>query len=412
MKKRVVVTGMGIISPVGNNVADAWNNIQNGRSGISKITRYDMPSLKTQIAGEVKNFDPSLLIDQKEIKKMDSFIHYALFAAEEAVQDSGLEITDANGMDVGVSIGVGIGGLPMIEKYAQILHTRGPSRISPFFIPMSITNMASGHISIRHGAKNYNATTTSACSSSNHSFAASMRMIQYGDAKVMIAGGSEGTVCSLAIAGFGALKALSTRNDEPEKASRPYDKSRDGFVLSEGCGVLILEELEHAQARGAKIYCELLGGASTSDAFHITAPSIDGPCSAMELALKDSKINTDQIDYINTHGTSTPLGDINEIKAIKKCFGTDDSKKLSISSTKSMTGHLLGGAGGVEAIFSIMAMKEGIIPPTINIDELDEECDLDVTPNVAKERNVDVCMSNSFGFGGTNCTLVFKKFQE
>lgn len=402
---------MGIVCPVGNDLATSWDSIRNGRSGVGRITRFEMPELKTQIAGEVKNFDPATLIEKKEIKKMDEFIHYSIFAADEAIKDAKLVIDDSNAEDIGVSIGVGIGGLPMIEKTCLTLHQRGPSKITPFFIPMSITNMASGYVSILYGTKNYNATTTSACSSSNHSIAHSMRMIQYGDAKVMIAGGAEGTICPVAIGGFGAMRALSVRNDEPERASRPYDKGRDGFVLSEGCGILILEELEYAQKRGAKIYCEISGYGATSDANHITAPTVDGPMRAMNIALKDAGLNPEQVDYINAHGTSTPLGDINEIQAIKGCLGIDNAKKVSVSSTKSMTGHLLGGAGGAESVFSVMALKESLVPPTINVEDIDDDCDLDITPNKAKERNIDVCLNNSFGFGGTNCTLVFKKFK-
>lgn len=411
MKKRVVITGIGTINPLGNTVADTWDAVSSGRSGITRITKFDPEGFPTQIAGEVKGFDPEAFIHKKEIKKMDVFIQYAIAACQEAMGQSGLEISEELGPDIGVSVGVGIGGLPGIQRSSLVIEERGPSKISPFFIPMCISNMASGYLSILYGAKGYSATTTSACSSANHSIGEAARIIQRGDAKVMIAGGAESTITSLAIAGFGSMKALSRRNDDPEKASRPYDKDRDGFVLSEGCGILIMEELEFARQRGADILAEVVGYGVSSDAHHITAPSIEGPTLAIQKALKDAGMNGEEIAYINAHGTSTPTGDINELNAIKQALGRENAKKLSISSTKSMTGHLLGGSGGLESVITIMAMQNGLVPPTINIDHLDPECDLDVTPNTAKEREIPVAMSNSFGFGGTNATLIFLKFQ-
>jgi len=408
MRKRIVVTGLGAISPCGNTVAENWNNVKNGISGIGPITKFDASAYTTQIAGEVKNFDATDFIEKKEIKKMDTFIHYAMAAVKEAMDDSGLVIDESIADETGVSIGVGIGGLPNIQHYSDVLSQRGPNRITPFFIPMTISNMASGFVAIEYGAKGYNATTTSACSSANHSIGDAARIIERGDAKVMIVGGTEAAICGLAISGFGAMKALSRRNDEPTKASRPYDKNRDGFILSEGCGILILEEMEYAKARGAKIYGELAGYGFSADAFHMTTPSTEGPTRAINLALKDAGVTGADVDYINTHGTSTPAGDMNELNAIKAAFG-ESAKDVSISSTKSMTGHLLGAAGGLEAVLTLKAMEESFIPPTINVDELDEACDLDVTPNVGKQRTIRTAMSNSFGFGGTNATLVFKK---
>ncbi|OGG93307.1 MAG: beta-ketoacyl-[acyl-carrier-protein] synthase II [Candidatus Lambdaproteobacteria bacterium RIFOXYD2_FULL_50_16] len=409
MSHRIVVTGLGTVSPCGNRVDQTWDNIRNGRSGIATITKFDASTYTTQIAGEVKGFDPADFIDKKEIKKMDVFIHYALAATKEAMEDAKLTISEDFAEEVGVSIGVGIGGLPNIEYYAGVLKERGPSKITPFFIPMTISNMASGYVSIEFGAKGYNATTTSACSSANHSIGDAARIIERGDAKVMIVGGTESTICGMAIGGFGAMKALSRRNDSPETASRPYDQGRDGFVLAEGCGILILEEYEFAKARGAKMYGELVGYGFSSDAYHITSPTTDGPARAMKMALKDAKLDPSEVDYINAHGTSTPAGDINELKAIKLTLGEENAKKVSISSSKSMTGHLLGAAGGLEAVITLKAMQEGIVPPTINLESPDPECDLDVTPNHAKKREIKVAMSNSFGFGGTNATLVFRK---
>lgn len=410
MRHRIVVTGIGSISPLGNNVKATWEGISQGRSGITEITRFDATGFPTRIAGEVKNFDPLDFIEKKEVKKMDVFIQYAIAACDEALKQAELEITDELAPDVGVCVGVGIGGLPGIQRSSITVEERGPNKISPFFIPMCISNMASGYLSILYGARGYSATTTSACSSANHSIGDATRIIERGDAKVMIAGGAESTITSLAIAGFGSMKALSRRNDEPAKASRPYDVDRDGFVLSEGCGVLILEELEFARARGATILAEITGYGVSSDAFHITKPSVEGPTMAIKKALSDAGISGDDVDYINAHGTGTPSGDINELNAIKLALGEEAAKKVSISSTKSMTGHLLGGAGGLESVITIMAMQDSLVPPTINIDNLDPECDLDVTPNTAKPREINVSLSNSFGFGGTNATLVFKKY--
>lgn len=409
MKKRVVVTGIGTVNPLGNDLDSTWEKASQGISGITKITRFDASGLSTQIAGEVKEFDPLRYIEKKELRKMDVFIQYALAACEEAMKTANLEIPDELGPDVGVSIGVGIGGLPNIQRFSNVLKEKGPSKVSPFFIPMTISNMASGYVSMKYGAKGYSSSTTSACSSSNHSIGDAARIIERGDAKIMIAGGAESTISSLAIAGFGAMKALSRRNDNPAKASRPYDRDRDGFVLGEGCGILILEELEFARERGAKIIAELAGYGTSSDAYHIVLPSTEGPFLAMKKAIEDAGLSREDIDYINAHGTATPAGDINELKAVKMVLGESAAKKVSISSSKSMTGHLLGGAGGLEAVIILMAMRNNLIPPTINIENLDPDCDLDVTPNVAKKREVNVAMSNSFGFGGTNATLIFKK---
>jgi len=409
MRKRVVVTGIGTINPLGNNLEETWDKASRGIGGISRITKFDATGFPTQIAGEVKGFDPLAYIGKKELKKMDIFIQYALAACDEAMKMAELEIPEDLGPDVGVSIGVGIGGLPNIQRYSNIVAERGPSKITPFFIPMTISNMASGYVSMKYGAKGYNATTTSACSSSNHSIGDAARIIERGDAKIMITGGAESTISSLAIGGFGSMRALSRRNDEPEKASRPYDKDRDGFVLGEGCGILILEEYEFARARGAKILAELSGYGFSSDAYHITIPSLEGPLLAMSKAIADAGLSGEDIDYINAHGTATPVGDINELRAIRKAIGDKAADTVSVSSTKSMHGHLLGGAGGLEAVLIILAMQNNLIPPTINIENLDPDCDMDVTPNVAREREIGVAMSNSFGFGGTNATLIFKK---
>jgi 3-oxoacyl-[acyl-carrier-protein] synthase II len=408
MRKRIAVTGLGCVSPLGNDVATTWDGIVHGRSGIDRITKFDPTDYRSQMAGEVRNFDPTPVIPANEQKKMDLFIHYALVAAAEAIKDAGLEITEELSYDTGVSVGVGLGGLTTIEKYHEVLLEKGPRRVTPFFIPMVISNMASGQIGMYFKCRNYNSSTTSACASSNHSIGDAARIIERGDAKVMVVGGSEATVTPLGIGGFAAMHALSTRNDNPKAASRPYDRDRDGFVLGEGSGILIIEDYEFAKARGARIYCELAGYGFSSDAHHMTSPSTEGPSRAMKLTLKDGGVNPDGLDYINTHGTSTPAGDINELNAIKLALGEDNARKVSISSSKSMTGHLLGGAGGLEAVITVMVMQSGIVPPTINIENLDPECDLDVTPNTAKERRVRVAMSNSFGFGGTNATLVFK----
>ena len=407
MRKRIAVTGLGCVSPLGGNVADTWSKISKGVSGIDRITRFDVTEYRSQMAGEVKNFDPSPVIPSQELKKMDVFIQYALVAAKEALDDSGLVIDDELANDVGVSVGVGLGGLSSIEKFHEVILEKGPKRVTPFFIPMVISNMAAGQISLYFKARNYNTSTASACSSSNHSIGDAARIIERGDAKVMIVGGAESTVTPLGIGGFAAMHALSTRNDDPTRASRPYDRDRDGFVMGEGSAILIIEDYDHAKARGARIYCELSGYGFSSDAHHMTAPNADGPTRAMKMCLKDAGLNPEDLDYINTHGTSTPAGDINEINAIKLALG-EAAKKVSISSSKSMTGHLLGAAGAIEAVVAIKAMQDGIVPPTINIENLDPECDLDVTPNKAKERKIRAALSNSFGFGGTNATLIFK----
>jgi len=408
MKRRIVITGLGCISPLGPNVATTWDGLVHGRSAVARITKFDPAAFRTQIAAEIKGFDPSGVIEESELKKMDIFIQYALVAAAEALKESGLDLSREELQEqTGVSVGIGLGGLTSIEKYHEIYLEKGPRRISPFFIPMVISNMASGYISIYFHCKSYSASTVSACSTSNHSIGDAARIIERGDATVMVAGGSEAVITPLGIGGFAAMHAMSTRNDDPTHASRPYDATRDGFVMGEGAGILILEEYEHAKARGAKIYCELAGYGFSSDAGHITAPNVDGPTRGIKMAVKDAGINPEQIDYINTHGTSTPAGDINEINAVKKALG-DAAYKISLSSSKSMVGHLLGAAGAIEAIATIKAMEHSIVPPTINIETLDPECDLDVTPNQAKERKVRVAMSNSFGFGGTNAMLVFK----
>jgi 3-oxoacyl-[acyl-carrier-protein] synthase II len=408
MRRRVVITGLGIICPIGNNLESVWEASRNGISGTGRITKFDPSDLKSQIAGEVHDFEIPSVIPPKDVKKMDTFIHYAIAAAQEALQDANLEITEDLQYDIGASIGVGIGGQPMIEKNLLLMKEKGPDRISPFFIPMVLANMVAGQISLIFGTKNYNTSTVSACASSNHSIGDAARMIERGDAKAMIVGGTEASVTKLCIGGFAAMRALSTRNDEPERASRPYDQERDGFVFSEGSGILILEDLEFATKRDARIYCELVGYGFSSDSFHITAPSVEGPARAMKMVLKDAAINAEDVDYVNAHATSTPAGDINELQAIKSVFG-DHAKQISISATKSMMGHLLGAAGAVEAVVTVKALQHDFVPPTINIDNLDPECDLDVTPNQGKERKLEIALSNSFGFGGTNASLLFKK---
>jgi len=410
MRRRVVVTGLGIVSPVGNTVEEAWKNIVEGRSGIGPITRFDASTFPVRIAGEVKGFDVTQYLPKKEARRMDLFIHYGMAAGIQAVRDAGLEITEANAERVGVNIGSGIGGLPMIEATHHDFLNGGARKISPFFIPSSIINMISGNLSILLGAKGPNLSVVTACATATHSIGESARLIQYGDADVMIAGGAESTVTPLAIGGFASAKALSTRNDEPEKASRPWDKERDGFVLGEGAGVVVLEEYEHAKRRGARIYAELVGYGMSADAYHMTAPCEDGDGAmrCMRNALKDARLDPDEIDYINAHGTSTPLGDVAETLAVKRAFG-DHAKRLVISSTKSMTGHLLGAAGGVEAIFTILALFHQVAPPTINLDEPGEGCDLDYCPHTARATTIRAALSNSFGFGGTNATLVFKQ---
>jgi 3-oxoacyl-[acyl-carrier-protein] synthase II len=411
LDKRVVITGMGMISPLGFGVEKNWEAICQGRSGIGLITRFDATDFATKIAGEVKGFNPEDYIDKKETKKMDIFIQYALASGMMAIQDSQLKIDESNADRVGVLVGAGMGGLTTIEKYHSILLKHGPKRISPFFIPMLIVNLAPGQMSIYFGARGPNSSVVTACATGNHSIGEASKIIQRGDADAMIAGGAESVVTPLAVGGFCAMRALSTRNDEPEKASRPFDKERDGFIIAEGAGVLILEDLEHALKREAKIYAEIVGFGSNADAYHISAPSPNGIGAArcMEVAMKDAKINYEEVDYVNAHGTSTPLNDISETMAMKTVF-KDRAKKIAVSSTKSMTGHLLGAAGGVEAIYSILAIKNGVIPPTVNYEIPDPECDLDYVPNTARESKVRVVMSNSFGFGGTNATLIFREF--
>jgi 3-oxoacyl-[acyl-carrier-protein] synthase II len=401
---------MGIISPVGNDIATAWDNILKGVSGIGAVTHFDATTYATRIAGQVRDFDPAQWIAAKEIKKMDPFIHYGIAAGTQALRDSGLEVTEANAGRIGVAVAAGIGGLYTIERTSIELHEKGPRRVSPFFVPSSIINMVSGHLSIMYGLKGPNIACVTACTTGTHNIGLAARMIQYGDADVMIAGGAEFATTGTAMAGFCSAKAMSTRNDEPSKASRPWDKDRDGFVLSDGAGVLVLEEYEHAKARGAKIHAELIGFGMSGDAYHITAPSEGGEGAArcMESTLKDAGIDPTQVQYINAHGTSTPPGDLCEVMAAKRVFG-DHAYKLAMSSTKSVTGHLLGAAGGVEAIFTILALRDQVLPPTINLDEPSEGCDLDFVPHTAREAKLDIALSNSFGFGGTNGTLAFRR---
>jgi len=411
-RRRVVVTGLGCISPVGNTVADAWANLLAGQSGIDLITKFDATNFACKIAGEVKGFDLDSYIGSKEARTMDTFIHYGIAAAVQAVADAGLPTGEALDEElacrIGCMIGSGIGGLPLIENMHAELTNRGPRRISPFFVPASIINMISGHVSMRFGFKGPNLAIVTACTTGLHNIGDAGRMIEYGDADVMIAGGSEATVSPLGVGGFAAMRALSTRNDDPKTASRPWDKDRDGFVLGEGAGVMVLEEYEHAKARGAKIYAELSGFGMSADAGHMTAPNMDGPRRAMVAALRNAGINADQVDYLNAHGTSTPLGDINETNAIKAALG-DHAKKIVVNSTKSMTGHLLGGAGGIESVFTVLAVHQQKSPPTINIFDQDPECDLDYCANTARDMKIDVAVKNNFGFGGTNGALVFKR---
>ena len=409
-KRRVVITGLGIVSPVGTGVAQAWDSIVNGRSGITRITRFDASLFASTIAGEVAGFDVTQHLPAKDARRMDAFIHYGLVAGMEAIKDAGFEVTEQNAERIGVSIGSGIGGLPMIEDTHNDYLAGGPRKISPFFSPGTIINMISGNLSIKYGLKGPNLSIVTACSTATHCIGDSARLIEYGDADIMIAGGSEGSVCALALGGFSAARALSTRNDDPATASRPWDKDRDGFVLGEGAGVLVLEEYEHAKARGAKIYAEVVGYGMSADAYHMTAPREDGEGAArcMSNALRNANLNVDQVDYINAHGTSTPLGDLAETMAMKRCLG-GHAMKVKVSSTKSMTGHLLGAAGGVEAIFSALGIYHQIAPPTINIFNQDEACDMDYVPNIARNMAINVAMSNSFGFGGTNASLVFRK---
>ena len=410
-KRKVVVTGLGAVCPVGNSVREAWSNILAGKSGIGRITHFDPSPFACQIAGEVKGFDVSRALSAKEARRFDSFIHFGMAAAIEAINDAGLQASPADAERFGVNIGSGIGGLPMIEATHRALLESGPRKISPFFIPGAIINMVSGNLSIMFGFKGPNLAMVTACTTANHCIGDSMRLIEYGDADVMIAGGSEASVCALGVGGFSAMRALSTRNDDPATASRPWDKDRDGFVLGEGAGVVVLEEEQHARQRSAKIYCRLDGYGVSADAHHITAPCEDGEGAirAMVSALKNGSINLEEVDYINAHGTSTQLGDIAETIAVKRCFG-DHARRLALSSTKSMTGHLLGAAGGVEAVFTALTVQHQIAPPTINIFSQDPQCDLDYVPNRAREMKVRVALSNSFGFGGTNGTLAFRRF--
>ncbi|MDD2691591.1 MAG: beta-ketoacyl-ACP synthase II [Simplicispira sp.] len=412
-RRRVVVTGLGCISPVGNTVQDAWANILAGQSGIDLITKFDASNFACKIAGEVKGFDLESYISAKDARAMDSFIHFGIAAAAQAVRDAGLPtgeaLSDELATRIACVIGSGIGGLPLIENTHAELASRGPRRITPFFVPASIINMVAGHVSMRFGFKGPNLAVVTACTTGLHCIGEAGRMIEYGDADVVVAGGTEATVSPLGVGGFAAMRALSTRNDDPKAASRPWDKDRDGFVLGEGAGVMVLEEYEHAKARGAKIYAELSGFGMSADAGHMTAPNMDGPRRAMLHALRNAGVNADEVQYLNAHGTSTPLGDINETNAIKAAFGDHARQKLVVSSTKSMTGHLLGGAGGIESIFTVLALYHQKVPPTINLDNQDPECDLDFCANVARDMKMDIAVKNNFGFGGTNGSLVFRR---
>ena len=411
-RRRVVVTGLGCVSPVGNTVAESWANLLAGKSGINTITRFDPSNFACRFAGEVKGFELETYMRAKDARTMDTFIHFGVAAAVQAVADAGLATGEALGEEqstrIGCVIGSGIGGLPMIEATHEELSNRGPRRISPFFVPASIVNMIAGHVSMRFGFRGPNIAIATACTTGLHCIGEAGRMIEYGDADVIVAGGSEATISPLGIGGFAAMRALSTRNDDPATASRPWDRDRDGFVLGEGAGVLVLEELEHARARGAKIYAELAGFGMSADAGHMTAPNMDGPRRAMLSAMRNAGVNPDQVDYLNAHGTSTPLGDVNETNAIKAALG-DHSGKMVVSSTKSMTGHLLGGAGGIESVFTVLAVHHQKCPPTINIFNQDPECDLDYCANTARDMRIDVALKNNFGFGGTNGALVFRR---
>jgi 3-oxoacyl-[acyl-carrier-protein] synthase II len=411
-RRRVVITGLGLVSPVGNSVAEGWANLLAGRSGIANITKFDASAFACRFAGEVKGFNIEDYIPGKEARHMDTFIHYGMAAAMQAVRDAGLSTGEALSEDaaerIGCMVGSGIGGLPMIEETDGEYRARGPRRISPFFVPASIINMISGHISIKYGFKGPNLAIVTACTTGLHCIGEAGRLIEYGDADVMIAGGAESTVSPLGVGGFAAARALSTRNDDPTTASRPWDKDRDGFVLGEGGGVMVLEEYEHARRRGARIYAELAGFGMGADAFHMTAPNVDGPKRSMKAALRNAGVNADEVHYLNAHGTSTPLGDVNETNAIKLAFG-DHAKQLVVNSTKSMTGHLLGGAGGIESVFTVLAVHHQVSPPTINIFNQDPECDLDYCANTARSMKIDLAVKNNFGFGGTNGTLVFRR---
>jgi len=409
--RRVVVTGLGLITPLGIGVEKSWAGLLAGRSGVRRITQFDASAFPTQIAGEVEGFDPEAFIEPKEVKKVDRFIQFAIAAADMAMTDSGLRIDEKSADRVGVAVGAGMGGLPIIEKVHSVFTERGPRRISPFFIPSVLINLASGHISIRFGAKGPNIAQVTACATGSHAIGDSFRIIERGDADAMITGGTESCITPLGVGGFNAMKALSTRNDEPEKASRPFDRDRDGFVMGEGSGVMVLESLDHARARGARIYAEIIGYGLTSDAYHITSPDPhgDGASRCIRMALKGAAIPPEAVDYINAHGTSTKYGDELETLAIKSVF-QEHARRLVVSSTKSMTGHLLGAAGGIEGVISVLAIRDGKIPPTINLDNPDPECDLDYAPHTPRERDVTVSLSNSFGFGGTNACIVFRKF--
>jgi 3-oxoacyl-[acyl-carrier-protein] synthase II len=405
----VVVTGLGLVSPVGNSVPEAWDNLTAGKSGVGPITRFDASALSARIAGEVKGFDVAAYLSAKEARRMDTFIHFGMAAGIQAFRDSGIEVSAENADRIGVNIGSGIGGLPMIEDTHNDYLAGGPRKISPFFIPGTIINMISGNLSIMLGLKGPNIAVVTACTTGLHAIGISARMIEYGDADVMVCGGAEATTAPLAVGGFASAKALSTRNDDPATASRPWDKDRDGFVLGEGSGVMVLEEYEHARARGARIYAELAGFGMSGDAFHMTAPDTDGPRRSMVNAMKNAGVSPDEVQYVNAHGTSTPLGDKNETEAIKLAFGVDTAKKLVVNSTKSMTGHLLGGAGGLESVITVLAVHHQLSPPTINIFNQDPECDLDYCANTARPMKIDVALKNNFGFGGTNGSLVFRR---
>lgn len=406
---RVVVTGLGAVAPNGIGVEPFWDNLTRGVSGIATITRFDASKHDVRIAGEVKGFDPLQWIEKKEVRKMDLFIQYAVAAAQMAFDDAGLKVADDNRERMGVFVGTGMGGIPALEESHKLLLERGPGRVSAFFIPSIITNLGSGQISMRFGMKGPNSCVCTACATGNHAIGDSFRILQHGDADVMIAGGSEAVITPLTIAGFAAMRALSTRNDEPTRASRPFDKGRDGFVMGEGCGIMVLESLEHAQRRGARIYAELVGYGMSADAHHMTVPALDGAVRSMRLCLRDAGLPVGAIDYVNAHGTSTPVGDVNETQAIKEVFGAH-ARKLAVSSTKSMTGHLLGAAGGIESVITVLSIVKGILPPTINYETSDPECDLDYVPNTARAAQVRAALTNSFGFGGTNASLVFTRF--
>ncbi|HDM8044178.1 TPA: beta-ketoacyl-ACP synthase II [Vibrio campbellii] len=413
-KRRVVVTGMGMLSPVGNTVESSWKALLAGQSGIVNIEHFDATNFSTRFAGLVKDFDCTEYMSKKDARKMDLFIQYGIAAGIQALDDSGLEITEENAARVGVAIGSGIGGLDLIETGHTALVEKGPRKVSPFFVPSTIVNMVAGNLSIMRGLRGPNIAISTACTTGLHNIGHAARMIAYGDAEAMVAGGSEKASTPLGMAGFGAAKALSTRNDEPQKASRPWDKGRDGFVLGDGAGMMVLEEYEHAKARGAKIYAELVGFGMSGDAYHMTSPSEDGSggALAMEAAMRDADITGTQVGYVNAHGTSTPAGDVAEIKGVKRALGEEGSKQVLVSSTKSMTGHLLGAAGSVEAIITVMSLVDQIVPPTINLDDPEEGLDIDLVPHTAREVNMEYAICNSFGFGGTNGSLVFKKFAE